>query len=76
MLLTNGLAEGVAHQPRRLRVTLEKAFTAKDAKDAKEYKGQNIVYMLTASVFAFHSTSPLISFDREYSDFRVEGVDS
>jgi len=38
MLPTNGLAECVAYRPRRRPVTLEKACTAKDAKDGKKYK--------------------------------------
>jgi hypothetical protein len=44
------------------RMNLEKAFTAKDARDAKENNGQSIVCRIIHLMFASNSASPLIPF--------------
>jgi thiamine-phosphate pyrophosphorylase len=52
-------------------VNLEKTFTAKDAKDARENKGRSNVCRIVHLVFASHSTSPLIPF----ASFAVQSLE-
>ncbi len=57
----------------RAAVNLEKAFTAKDAKDAKENKGQSIGCRVTSLVFVSNSSLlliPLASFAVQSLDLR------
>jgi len=60
--------------PRQAPIILEKAFTAKDAKDAKENKGQSIVCRITHLVFDSNSSS-LLSPCASLASFAVQSLD-